>query len=79
MAEPKSDHRTIDACLQQPHGHRMSEHVRSDALFAERRAGFAGDGDVFGQQVRDTIRAEATAMAGGEEYFSAAPGRFPQP
>jgi hypothetical protein len=55
----------------------MSEHVWSDALFAERRAGFAGDGDVFGQQVLDTIRAEATAMAGGEEYFSAAPGRFP--
>jgi len=54
----------------------MPKHVGSNVLFAERRARSTGDGYVFGQQVRDTIWAEANPARGREEYFSVMLGRL---
>jgi hypothetical protein len=38
VPQPKSDDRSIDTRLQQPHCHRVPEHMRGDVFFPERRA-----------------------------------------
>ena len=48
----------------------MSEYVRGHVLFSEGRARLAGEGHMFGKQVRKAIWAESAAASIGEEHLS---------
>jgi ribosomal protein S27AE len=66
VPQPKSDNRPIDTRLQQPHGHRVPEDMRGHVFLPQRRARLAGERHVLGQQIGDSIRAEAPAAGIGE-------------
>jgi hypothetical protein len=57
MAEPQGDDGTIDASLQEVHGHRVPQTLNSDALSIQRRAHGRAGLAVFVQHILNAMNA----------------------
>jgi hypothetical protein len=57
MAEPQGDDGTIDASLQEVHGHRVPQTMNSDALSIQRRAHGRAGLAVFVQYILNAMNA----------------------
>ena len=58
VAEPEGDDGEVDAGLQEPHGARVTQHVRGDLLVGQRRTGGGGGGDVAVYDPSDGVAGE---------------------
>src|SRR5438552_2733135 len=67
VAEPDGNQRSINSGLEQLHRCSMAQDVRCHALFRKRGARALSCCDMFSERVLHSIRAEATAVATGEQ------------
>ena len=58
MSEPQGNHCTIGTCLEEVHGHGVSQAVNSDALLNQRGANVGGHQAMLGQQVLHAMDTE---------------------
>src|SRR5262249_59896981 len=67
MAEPKSDHGAVDACLQQLHRSGVPQNVRRYPLGTQRRTALTGDTHMLGQKRLDAVSTKPAPMHVGEQ------------
>src|SRR4029453_4786370 len=67
---PEGDHGTVDTVLKEIHSGGVPQHVGRNTLRPQGWALFAGDGDVLGQQVLDSVTAQAAASCAWEQRLT---------
>ena len=75
MSEPQGNDGPVDSAVQERHGSGMPETMGRDAFFLEGRTLGLCDGEVFGEQIVETVMGQRSALLVGEDgiaWFTAA-------
>src|SRR6516225_341346 len=72
MSQPERDYGTIDSCLQEFHGRRVTQTMWGNPFLIQRRAPLSSDSDMFCQQILHTVRAEPGSSGIGKENLAVA-------
>ena len=79
VTEPQGDHRPVDAVLEEFHRGGVAKRMRSNSLLFQRRASGLSSGEMFGQQIAQSVVTQWSTTLVGEEGISGFAATFFQP